>query len=111
MGEIAQPGSPSPGELEKVSQEFEALLMRQMVEAMRKTTGAEESEGNQMVDHLIEDSLANHLARSGGIGLAKSLTATVGGGEIAPHQINPLPNKDMHLVLERSLRFPENKQL
>lgn len=80
--------------------EFEAVMLRQMVEALRKATrmGDEEESGQQMTEHLIEDALANHLAKAGGIGLADTIASSV-------EERHTLPRTDMHLVLERGLRF------
>lgn len=75
-------------------------MLRQMVEALRKATrmGDEEESGQQMTEHLIEDALANHLAKAGGIGLADTIASSV-------EERHTLPRTDMHLVLERGLRF------
>jgi hypothetical protein len=101
----ARMGEPhDASELKKASQEFEALLLRQMVEAMRKTVGAEESSGNQMTDHLIESALADHLASSGGIGLSETLAGLEGRDGPPPHQVSP-GREDVNLLLERQLRF------
>lgn len=88
------------GEVRDAAVEFEAVMLRQMVEALRKATkmGGEEESGHQMTDHLIEDALANHLAKAGGIGLADTIASSV-------EERHSLPRTDMHLVLERGLRF------
>jgi len=95
-------------ELEKASQEFEALLLRQMVEAMRKTVGAEESSGNQLTDHLIDTALADHLASSGGIGLSETLAGLGGSGtdNPRPHQLTPA-SAELRMRLERFKGFTE----
>lgn len=67
----------------EVATEFEALLLRSMVESMRKTTTAEDEQpGGQLVEHLIDDALAGHLAKSGGIGLASFV-----GDEVVEPQV------------------------
>lgn len=88
------------GEVRDAAVEFEAVMLRQMVEALRKATkvGGEEESGHQMTDHLIEDALANHLAKAGGIGLADTIASSV-------EERHSLPRADMHLILERGLRF------
>jgi Rod binding domain-containing protein len=83
----------------QAAQEFEAVMLRQMVEALRKAArmGGEAESGHQLADHLVEDALASHLARSGGIGLADAIARAVedkGGRSV-----------NAHLSLERSLRF------
>jgi len=62
----------------KASQDFEAILLRQIFQSMRKSTsilagtdGQEEPDG-QMVD-MAWDGLANQVSKSGGFGLAKFL--------------------------------------
>lgn len=88
------------GEVRDAAVEFEAVMLRQMVEALRKATkmGGEEESGHQMTDHLIEDALANHLAKAGGIGLADTIASSV-------EEQHSVPRADMHLILERGLRF------
>ncbi|HRE88672.1 MAG TPA: hypothetical protein PK095_05975 [Myxococcota bacterium] len=92
--------SSTRGDVRKAAVEFEAVMLRQMVEALKKATkvGGEEESGQQMTDHLIEDALANHLAKAGGIGLAETIASSV-------EERHSLPRTDMHLVLERGLRF------
>src|SRR5690606_37895955 len=54
-----------------VATEFEAMMLRGMVEAMHRSARiADEEAGGQLVDHLIVDALADNLAKAGGIGLA-----------------------------------------
>ena len=89
----------SRGNVRDAAREFEAVMLRQMVEALRSATKmGEEESGNQMTDHLIDDALANHLAKAGGIGLADTLTKAV-------EDRYTMPRTDMHLILERGLRF------
>jgi len=78
------PGGPAPSDLlsapscvrsgrnpHEVATQFEALLLKNMVESMRKTTMPEdEQSGGQLVEQLIDDALAGHLPKSAGIGLA-----------------------------------------
>ncbi len=81
---------------QEVATQFEALLLKSLVEAMRATTGETEQSGGQLVDHLIDDALAGHLARSGGVGLASF---------VEPHAGEPQPlSTDRQLDLERWLR-------
>jgi len=77
--------------LEDAAVEFETVLMRQLVSAMRETTtfGGEPSE-DQLTSYLIEDTLATHLARSGGVGLAE-LVVRDALGPPSPASEGPLP--------------------
>lgn len=62
--------------LEQVSEEFEAVMLREVVKSMRATTsldGSEQQQGSAMLDEMMDDALAGHLARSGGVGLAQYL--------------------------------------
>lgn len=65
--------------------QFETLLLKQLVAAMRETVLTDkESEGDQLTEHLIEDALATHLARSGGVGLAELIVRDAEGPPSAP---------------------------
>jgi len=58
-------------DLADVATQFEALLLKQLVTVMRDSVHLDgKSDGDELTNHLIEDALATHLARSGGIGLA-----------------------------------------
>jgi len=97
-------GRPDPEAVRETAREFESLLLKQLVAAMRATTMDDEENpsGGQLVDHLIEEGLANHLARSGGIGLGDYLTR-----DLAPELNEPSPSS-RHLptaaLLGRGLR-------
>lgn len=104
---LGNPSAPRNGDVRQAAQEFEAVMLRQMVEALRKAAkaGAEEESGGQLTDHLIEDALATHMAKAGGIGLADTLVRAVderGGYSV--------PRTDMHLMLEKTLRFPTSSR-
>lgn len=88
-------------DVREAAQEFEAVMLRQMVEAFRRAarTGDEE-EGSQMTEHLIEDALAGHLAKAGGIGLADTIAAAV-----EERERYSVPRADAHLLLEKGLRL------
>jgi|GEM_PF-3219914 len=67
-------------ELAEAATQFEALLMKQLVVALRDSAklGGDGDE-NVMTEHLIEDALATHLARSGGVGLADIIVRDADG--------------------------------
>lgn len=78
-----------------VATEFEAMMLRGMVEAMHRSARiADEEAGGQLVDHLIVDALADNLAKAGGIGLAEM----VAGAGDEPHVV---PSTEGQLRLER----------
>ena len=66
-------GVNAESDLKKANQDFEALLMRHLVKAMRKTipeSGLFSSEtARQLNDYLIETALSDSLASGGGIGI------------------------------------------
>jgi flagellar protein FlgJ len=82
--------APDDEAVRETAREFEALLLKQLVSAMRATTMTEEESGGQLVDHLLEDGLASHLARSGGIGLGDYLTR-----DLAPDAEAPAPSRPL----------------
>jgi len=106
-----QPGDPARSDLlsapsgvrsgrnpHEIATQFEAMLLKNMVEAMRKTSMSDDDQtGGQLVDHLIDDALANHLAKSGGIGLA----SFVDDKTDEPHLVTAT---DMRLHLDRWVR-------
>jgi Rod binding domain-containing protein len=72
----------------EVSRQFEAVLVRQILQDIRKPILAKE-EGDPAVNGIYNDMINNQMAesitRSGGFGLAKSLAAQLS------HQILPHP--------------------
>ena len=67
---------------ENPAKEFEALLIRKVVEAMRKTIPESEmgQSGRQMHDYLVEESLTQALSSGRGLGLSRMFP---GGNENA----------------------------
>ena len=64
--------------LDSANTDFEAVLLRQLVVAMRKTIPQSSSSlfgsgSSKMYEHFIEDGLSRHLAEVGGIGLSEML--------------------------------------
>lgn len=62
-------------ELKRANTNFEAVMLRQLVTALRKMVPTSESTpaSSRMYEHFIEDGLSQHLADSGGIGLGELL--------------------------------------
>lgn len=61
--------------LKEANTNFEAVMLRQLVTALRKMVPTSESTpaSSRMYEHFIEDGLSQHLADSGGIGLGELL--------------------------------------
>lgn len=70
------------GDLHEASQQFEAVLLHKVVQAMRATVPSSEGvTGQQMYDHLIDQALATHLSEGGGVGVARMLDQALAGRE------------------------------
>jgi murein DD-endopeptidase MepM/ murein hydrolase activator NlpD len=71
-----------------VAQEFESLLLLQMIKQMRQTFLEEPSEeqgfGNETMTETIDVELAKSLARQGGLGLADSIERSLARAVAAP---------------------------
>lgn len=92
-------GSLRPGQKpEEVAKEFEALLLKELVSSMRATAMSQDGESNQLVDHLVEENLARHIADSGGVGLASLVVDQVGDPQVV---VTPT---DHQLRLDRWVR-------
>jgi flagellar protein FlgJ len=63
--------------IEEVAQGFEAIFMRQIVKGLRKTATVDEDSAfmNGIYSDMLDEQLADHLARSGGLGLAAVIRA------------------------------------
>lgn len=92
-------------ELQRVAQQFEAMLLSQMLREMRKTAEWNEDDagseglglGTESFTEAIDDELALHLARSGGLGLTSQLMqsfdrlpATARAGRVAATITEPV---------------------
>ena len=97
---VKQPESTKP-----VLEKFEALFIDQMLQSMRKATVRSElfdSEGIKLYESLFDKEISEELAKSGGLGLIKSLEQQLG--------ISTINGDDKSLLLERSNRsLPINK--
>ena len=83
LKKIAQPSDKSDGKLKKACQDFEAIILRQMLATMRKSvpkTGLLDSGYAQDMYHSMQDdSLAQNLATGKGMGLAELLYSQISG--------------------------------
>lgn len=84
--------------LDKVAQEFEALMLSRMVESMRTTVPESglfpRGSGQQLYDHMMDQALADHLSKSGGLGIAKMLEARWNPGTEATTEPRRVPVGD-----------------
>jgi flagellar protein FlgJ len=63
----------------KAAREFEALLLRRVLESLQKTTkiGGGESHANTAYQSMAVDALADGISRAGGLGLADLIAKTL----------------------------------
>ncbi len=76
--DLASEKTTKPDRLHKAAQEFEALLVGEMLKSARESDsegwlGSGESTGDDSAMDMAESQLANALASSGGLGLAKTI--------------------------------------
>ena len=102
---LKQPENSKP-----VLEKFEALFIDQMLQSMRKATARSElfdSEGIKLYESLFDKEISEELAKSGGLGLTKSLEQQLG---IKTLGIDNTGGDDKPLSLERANRsFAINK--
>jgi len=74
---ILKSNSDSPQELQKATENFEAILLNMVLKAMWKTIQKsdlfEKSNSTQIYEGLMLSSLSEEMARNGGMGMAKVL--------------------------------------
>lgn len=71
-----------PQSAEQVAEQFESILVQQMLQSMRSASGGSgllDGPGEDMARNLLDESLSASVARAGGLGLAKSLLASFDG--------------------------------
>lgn len=89
----------SPAALRSVAQQFEAVLLTQMIKQMRKPMmpgGMFDTPQAQSWNEIVDQRLGLHLAQSGGIGLADALLKQIEfsrGGAAAAAQAAPLNSR------------------
>ena len=121
--------APSRRSVEEVAQEFEAMLLSQMLRQLKETLAASEGDeedgglglGDQTMAETIDVELARQLSKAGGIGLAdelkRSMMRTMTPGKAAPAQPAPaetespsgpvgIPTLSSGSVREQTLRLP-----
>ncbi|HEY3495642.1 MAG TPA: rod-binding protein [Polyangiaceae bacterium] len=72
--------NPKSAETLKAAREFEALLLRHVLESLQKTTqlsGSEKNRSNAAYQSMAVDALSDGIARAGGLGLADLIAHTL----------------------------------
>ena len=96
--------------VEEVARQFEAVLLRQILQDVRKPVLAP-AEGDPTASgiygDMINNQLADSISRSGGFGLAKSLAAQL-SHQVLPHRTGPIEVN--HATRQKALiRQPSGK--
>ena len=79
----------------EVSRQFEAVLLRQIMQDIRKPVLAPaegDATANGIYNDMINYQMADNLSRSGGIGLAKSLTSQLTRQVLPQHPLSQAPS-------------------
>lgn len=95
----------------RACQEFESILIYQMLSTMRRAFKTEEDDsdygfGNDIFKSMMDEQLSLALAKSGGLGIANLLAHGLGLDEKSNPDISRIENRSRtvrHLRLERSL--------
>lgn len=69
--------APSPQDVEKVSKQFESILLRQFLGESMKSL-LQDGESGKVYGYLLTDALANSISEGGGLGLCSILQAQLG---------------------------------
>ena len=69
--------SQKPEDLQKVSQQFESILLRQFLSESMKSL-LEDGPSGQVYGYMVTDSLADSISKGGGLGLCSILQAQLG---------------------------------
>ena len=82
MNELAANKNVADGEkVAEACRQFEAVLLRQILQSARKSSASAGGEGessvNSIYDDMINNQLADQISRAGTLGLAKSMQAQV----------------------------------
>ncbi|OOZ37717.1 flagellar assembly peptidoglycan hydrolase FlgJ [Solemya velesiana gill symbiont] len=85
----AQAVNDEQGSLDTVAQQFEAMLMQQMLKAMRQASMGEgllDSDQSLFYRDMYDQQLAIHLAESGGLGMAEIIKRQLSEGQTGPSE-------------------------
>lgn len=86
----------------RACQEFESILLYQLLSTMRKASMSQEEEdqygfGNEIFKSMIDEQLSLAIARSGGIGISKMIAKEI-GIDISHSKSLPPPYQDTRVV-------------
>lgn len=79
------PAAQRPEDVKKVSQQFEGILLRQILSESMKSL-LEGGPSGQVYGYLLTDSLAGSISQAGGLGLCSILQAQLGNEH---HHVEP----------------------
>jgi Rod binding domain-containing protein len=63
----------------QAARDFEAVLLRRMLGALEKATQMQSGKGGSMYGSMIVDAMADAISKSGGLGMAKVIEASLPG--------------------------------
>jgi len=95
-------GVQKDGDFQSAAQDFEAIFLHKMLEAMRKTvpkSGLLESFSSDMYQSMFDEELANEMSKKGDFGLAKMMYRQL--GESNPE--NPSSNSHSKKIVDIKL--------
>ncbi|MBI3637225.1 MAG: rod-binding protein [Candidatus Rokubacteria bacterium] len=74
---LTPPVRNTPDQIKEAAEQFEAIFLRQIVRGLRKTTelNGEPAYTTGFYGDLMDEQLAQHLAKAGGMGLAPVIRA------------------------------------
>jgi flagellar protein FlgJ len=85
-GKTARADAKDEKALKQAAQDFESVLLSQMLQTMRQTvdeSGLLESSGGDQIQSLFYTQLAEHVSRQGGLGLWKQIYRQMAGEQAA----------------------------
>jgi Rod binding domain-containing protein len=74
-------GKDKNAQIESAAKQFESVLLTQLMQVMWKGSPGMSKGAGAMYQSMMQTTMADHLAESGGIGLAKMISQALGGAE------------------------------
>ena len=97
MNDVGQPANGKPAKIHEAAQQFEALMVGEMLKSARESSDSEgwlgsgESTGDDSAMEMAESQFANALAHSGGLGLAKVIERAMSKPATEPQKLAETP--------------------